>query len=404
MAPATAKAGMTIFFSHLLVEKLGTGDVPLVVHKMDPTRRLPKSNADELLQIVRRMVSAKGSPLVAIRQAVDDILRLTAVRYYLTSSYYDPKQINAFATHASRYFELYLPGGSIEIAHTSRYSHRTGKSELCILATRPMCPGTVITELKGSMADLSEEEDKELKRTDEGNADGVGIRRDFSVIHSKQLKKNHLFLGPARFVNHDCDHNVELFREGRYITFRVIKMIGVGDEVTAHYGEGYFGRKNRHCLCATCEKHGRGGYGPQGSDDEHSDSGGSVHDAESDHGDLADSSASESESENDTVDVNERRTRRGVYAVMPKGEGSSQTEVELQAETASDLTSLPASHSSAISPLTNGHGLPTPEPEANLRGRGVSKGKVRYIHTRTEGTRSLQRCFSEQQPKKETRH
>ncbi len=51
------------------------------------------------------------------------------------------------------------------------------------------------------MADLSEEEDKELKRTDEGNADGVGIRRDFSVIHSKQLKKNHLFLGPARFVN-----------------------------------------------------------------------------------------------------------------------------------------------------------------------------------------------------------
>lgn len=51
------------------------------------------------------------------------------------------------------------------------------------------------------MADLTEDEDKELKRTDERHADGVGIRRDFSVIHSKQLKKNHLFLGPARFVN-----------------------------------------------------------------------------------------------------------------------------------------------------------------------------------------------------------
>lgn len=51
------------------------------------------------------------------------------------------------------------------------------------------------------MADLTEEEDKELKRTDETHADGVAIRRDFSVIHSKQLKKNHLFLGPARFVN-----------------------------------------------------------------------------------------------------------------------------------------------------------------------------------------------------------
>lgn len=104
-------------------------------------------------------------------------------------------------SHASRYFELYLPSGSIEIAHTSRYSHHTGKSELCILATRPLAPGTVISELKGSMADLTEEEDKELKGTDAGQADGTGIRRDFSVIHSKQLKKNHLFLGPARFVN-----------------------------------------------------------------------------------------------------------------------------------------------------------------------------------------------------------
>ena len=48
------------------------------------------------------------------------------------------------------------------------------------------------------MANLTEEEDKELKRTDIKNID---IRRDFSVIHSKQMKKNHLFLGPAHFVN-----------------------------------------------------------------------------------------------------------------------------------------------------------------------------------------------------------
>lgn len=101
-------------------------------------------------------------------------------------------------SHASRYFELYHPSGCIEIAHTSRYSHRTGKSELCILATRFLAPGAVITELKGSMANLTDEEDKELKRTGIKHSD---IRRDFSVIHSKSMKKNHLFLGPARFVN-----------------------------------------------------------------------------------------------------------------------------------------------------------------------------------------------------------
>ena len=50
------------------------------------------------------------------------------------------------------------------------------------------------------MADLTEAEDLELKRTDR-RVSYNGIRRDFSVIHSRQLKKNHLFLGPARFVN-----------------------------------------------------------------------------------------------------------------------------------------------------------------------------------------------------------
>ena len=105
------------------------------------------------------------------------------------------------------------------------------------------------------MADLTEEEDKELKRTDLRNSD---TRRDFSVIHSRSMKKNHLFLGPARFVNvrgflryspsdkshtlirqHDCYNNCELFREGRYITFRTLRPIATGEEITAHYGDGY---------------------------------------------------------------------------------------------------------------------------------------------------------------------
>lgn len=50
------------FLSHLLVEKLGTGDVPLVVHKMDPSRKLPKTNADDLLEIVRRVSAHDGPP------------------------------------------------------------------------------------------------------------------------------------------------------------------------------------------------------------------------------------------------------------------------------------------------------------------------------------------------------
>lgn len=50
--------------------------------------------------------------------------------------------------------------------------------------------------LLGSMADLTAEEDEELKEIR-----GAGARRDFSVIFSHSRNVNHLFLGPARFVN-----------------------------------------------------------------------------------------------------------------------------------------------------------------------------------------------------------
>jgi len=43
------------FLSHLLVEKLGTRGFPLLVHKMDSTRRLPKTNVDDLMLIVKRV-------------------------------------------------------------------------------------------------------------------------------------------------------------------------------------------------------------------------------------------------------------------------------------------------------------------------------------------------------------
>ena len=239
------------FISHLLVEKLGTGAVPLYVHKMDPTRRLPKTDAAQLLHIVRRvrcwsylhidglidgltdlsqLVLSRSSLQNAVRHAIDELLLCvllflslstlliplnTVSLLFVTTSGHTPRSRSTLLprahscfslslphsftySHASRYFELYNPSGSIEIAHTSRYSHRSGKSELCILATRQLAPGTVITELKGSMANLTDQEDRDLKKAGLRSGD---IRRDFSVIHSKSMKKNHLFLGPARFVN-----------------------------------------------------------------------------------------------------------------------------------------------------------------------------------------------------------
>lgn len=120
----------------------------------------------------------------------------------------------------------------------------------------------------------------------------------------------------------------------------------MGEEVTAHYGDDYckahilcipivinlfgaVGRNNRHCLCQTCEDAGRGGYTPEEGIDPPSDS-------DSDVSHSSSQRAKDGESAT-PLNVNERRTRRGVYAVMPESkikerEQSTIPKIELDAE------------------------------------------------------------------------
>lgn len=46
------------------------------------------------------------------------------------------------------------------------------------------------------------------------------------------------------------------------MTFRVIRDIRIGDELTTTYGDDYFGKNNVECLCLTCEQRGTGGFTP----------------------------------------------------------------------------------------------------------------------------------------------
>ena len=56
--------------------------------------------------------------------------------------------------------------------------------------------------------------------------------RDFSIVNSGRQGLM-LFLGPGRFINHDCSPNVELITTKRnVITFRVLRRIRVGEELT----------------------------------------------------------------------------------------------------------------------------------------------------------------------------
>lgn len=86
-------------------------------------------------------------------------------------------------------------------------------------------------------------------------------RQDFSIVISSRKKTPSLFLGPARFANHDCHANARLVtksNDGMEIV--AVRDIQEGEEITVTYGADYFGENNCECLCLSCEKAGRNGW------------------------------------------------------------------------------------------------------------------------------------------------
>lgn len=87
----------------------------------------------------------------------------------------------------------------------------------------------------------------------------LGPGRDFSVIRSARKACSQLLLGPARFVNHDCNPNCEFYRLGHSnMIFKCLRDIGLNEEITTFYGENYFEASNSECMCLTCEERGHG--------------------------------------------------------------------------------------------------------------------------------------------------
>lgn len=86
-------------------------------------------------------------------------------------------------------------------------------------------------------------------------------KKDFSIVVSSRSKMASLFMGPARFANHDCGANAKLVITGQAgIDIVAVRTINIGEEVTVTYGDNYFGEANCECLCQTCEDNLRNGW------------------------------------------------------------------------------------------------------------------------------------------------
>lgn len=195
--------------------------------------------------LLRDVVVAKDP-----QAAEESLLKLTGLRRYVESLKTKAEKEH-FKRHMRKYINMWLPDCPFEVSTTNRYTIVT--QEAATTARRFIKKGQTIRNLSGYLVSMTPEEEEDLDLT----------RRDFSIVMSSRKKSPSLFLGPARFANHDCNANARLATHGPDgMQVVAVRDILLGEEITVTYGDNYFGEDNCECLCLSCEKEARNGWAP----------------------------------------------------------------------------------------------------------------------------------------------
>ncbi|KAL9603480.1 MAG: hypothetical protein Q9219_001167 [cf. Caloplaca sp. 3 TL-2023] len=183
-----------------------------------------------------------------VQKAETSLLQLPGLRKFISTLRSD-REREDFRRHMRKYIDMWLPDCPFEVSTTNRYTIVT--HEAAVIARRQIKRGETVKYLVGNLVAMTPEEEKDLDLT----------RRDFSIVFSSRRKTPSLFLGPARFANHDCNANARLVTRGSE-GMQVIasRDISLDEEITVTYGDNYFGDGNCECLCSSCEIAGRGAW------------------------------------------------------------------------------------------------------------------------------------------------
>ncbi|KAF2862344.1 hypothetical protein K470DRAFT_293527 [Piedraia hortae CBS 480.64] len=232
------------------------------IRKMNDKRHPSRGVREEsVCDILRKFVINEKDPATASQE----LLKQPGLNKFLNSLKTDVEK-DYFQKHLRKYINIYLPDCPFEVGTTNRYT--ISNAEAAIYARRKLKRGEVIKFLTGIQVEMTEEQEEKL----------TVLQGDFSVVISSRKKRPCIFLGPARFANHDCDPNARLDTSGTQgLHIVATKDIEIGQEITVSYGENYFGTDNCNCLCETCENKQINGWDPRGpliedSSDEESES------------------------------------------------------------------------------------------------------------------------------------
>ncbi|MCJ1478156.1 Histone-lysine N-methyltransferase set9 [Lambiella insularis] len=186
------------------------------------------------------------------QHAEHHLLRLPGLRKFVDRLKTE-REKEDFKRHMRKYINIWLPDCPFEVSTTNRYTIVT--QEAAATARRIIKKSETIKYLCGNLVAMTPEEEQDLDLT----------RRDFSIVMSSRKKTPSLFLGPARFANHDCNANARLVTRGSEgMEIVALRNIEIEEEITVTYGDDYFGIGNCECLCRTCELEGRNGWAKQG--------------------------------------------------------------------------------------------------------------------------------------------
>ena len=186
------------------------------------------------------------------QKAEESLLKLPGLRKFADRLKTD-REKEDFKRHMRKYINIWLPDCPWEVSTVNRYTIVT--QEAAATARRAIRKGDTIKYLSGNLVAMTPEEEKDLDLT----------RRDFSIVMSSRKRTPSLFLGPARFANHDCNANARLVTSGAEgMQVVAVRDIDVDEEITVTYGEDYFGERNCECLCRSCEQEGRNGWTTRG--------------------------------------------------------------------------------------------------------------------------------------------
>ncbi|CCH45789.1 Histone-lysine N-methyltransferase [Wickerhamomyces ciferrii] len=219
------------------------------------TRKLNKGFQEPLNVDIHMTIRILNKYVISPEKArldkcVSHFTKLPQTQQFLEHYEGDRNIIMEFKRQARRYFEMYLPECGFEMMTSDRYEAKSGSTEGAIVAKKEFLPGDEIKFLTGTFSELKPEEEDDLDKS------------DFSVIHMTSRANPCLMLGPSRFINHDCDSNAKFSSTKSGMRIFATKKILVGEEVTVSYANSYFGKDNKDCLCATCERTLNGSFNP----------------------------------------------------------------------------------------------------------------------------------------------